>query len=594
MTPGAVALAAGDRVLTYRELNERAARLAGRLGSAGVGADTIVGMCLESSFAMVVGALGILKVGGAYLPLDPAYPPERLSFMLEDSGARVLLTGRRSTCSLAATCSRHVIELDEGGRLIGPASSALGRFEIGADDLAYIIYTSGSTGRPKGVEITHRSLANLVSWHQEEFAVTPADRASQLAGVGFDAAVWELWPYLAAGASVHLADDLTRSDPEALRDWLLSRGVTISFIVTPMAERILGLAWPQKAALRVVLTGGDTLHRCPPPGLPFVLVNNYGPSECTVVVTSGVVPPNEKPGERPPIGRPIANTKVHILNENLEKVPPGDPGELYIGGLGVGRGYRNQPGLTAEKFIPDPFSRELGARLYKTGDLGCSLPDGQLHFLGRIDEQIKIRGYRIEPGEIVAALNHHAAVRESAVVARERAPGEKRLVAYVVASARRQPSGDELRACLRTRLPEHMVPAAFVRLDRLPMTAHGKVDRSALPEPAPENALPDSGIDEARGPIEDRMAGVLEALLGVERLCLDGNFFEFGGHSMMGAQLIARVQETFGVELPLKTIFDHPTLRGMSAEIERLIMEKLESMEEEVARRQIAGCRGGA
>jgi len=575
--PDAVAVAAGDCVLTYQELNVRAGELANQLRLIGAGPDVPVGLCLKSSIAMVVGALGILKAGGAYLPLDPAYPAERLSLILNDAQAPVLVTARCLAGSLPAGAWR-VIGLDIDGRMTERPSSPAPITEVSPENLAYVIYTSGSTGQPKGVQIAHKSLLNLVSWHQRTFAVTPADRASQLAGVGFDAAVWELWPYLTAGASVHLAEEAIRTEPEALRDWLLSRRITISFIPTVMAERIMALDWPAEAPLRVVLTGADTLHHYPSAKLPFFLVNNYGPTECTVVATSSPILPDERPSHRPPIGRPIANTEVYILDEHLKPVPKGTPGELHIGGVGLARGYLNRPELTAEKFIPNPFSREPGARLYKTGDLARYLPDGQIAFLARMDEQVKIRGYRIEPNEIVSGLNQHPSVLESAVVAREIGSGDKQLIAYFVTASQAQPSYADLRDFLGARLPAYMVPSTFVQVDRLPLTPHGKIDRAALPEPTAENTLKNEAFEAPRSPVEERLAGILTTLLGVEQVGLDDNFFQMGGHSLLGAQVIARVRDGFGVELSLRILFDHPTVREMSAEIERLIFVKLDSL----------------
>jgi acyl-coenzyme A synthetase/AMP-(fatty) acid ligase/acyl carrier protein len=446
-----------------------------------------------------------------------------------------------------------------------------------------VIYTSGSTGQPKGVEITHGGLLNLVYWHQRAFSITPDDRASQLSALGFDAAVWELWPYLTAGASVHLSDGVAANDPEAVREWLISEKITICFLPTPLAERVMTLEWPKKARLRVMLTGADTLHHYPPRKLPFQLVNNYGPTECTVVATSGIVLPNEHLGCLPSIGGPIDNVQVHILNENMRQAPMGESGEIYIGGAGVARGYRNQPDLTAERFVPDPFSSEPGARLFRTGDLGRYLPDGQIAFLGRVDEQVKIRGFRIEPAEIVKVLDEHPAVQASAVVAREVEPGDKRLVAYFVPAAKAQPTHTELRNFIAARLPEYMVPATFVKLEALPLNASGKVDRAILPAPNAENMLRDSSFVAPRTPIEERLAAMLALLLDLDRVGVEDNFFLLGGHSLLGTQLIARIRDTFGVELGLRSLFDFPTISKLSGQIEALLLAKLEAMSEEEA-----------
>lgn len=571
-SPGALALTAEAQALTYHELDSRANRLANYLCSLGVGADVLVGLCLPRSLDMVVGALGILKAGGAYVPMDPAYPPDRLAFMLDDAQAPVLISSPCLARRLPAD-DREVVFIDApqiSGQAADPPPVA-----IAPDDLAYVIYTSGSTGKPKGVELTHGSLANLVSWHRQAFSVTATDRASHVAGLGFDAAVWELWPYLAAGASVHLADEGARTSAELLRDWLLAQRITIGFVPTPLAEGLLTLSrkWPRDTDLRIVLTGGDTLHHYPPPGLPFLLVNNYGPTECTVVATSGPVLPNRSPTMLPPIGSAIANTQICLLDEQLRPVSAGAPGEICIGGAGLARGYRNRPDLTAEKFIPNPFCSESGGRLYRTGDMARVLPDGQLAFLGRIDDQIKIRGYRIEPNEIVSVLNRHPVIRASLVMAREDTPGDKRLVAYVV------PDTDSLthtglRDFLRDFLPEYMIPAAFVRMDAFPLTAHGKIDRAALPAPDSANTLQDEVSTGPCTATERRVTEILGELLDLEEIGLDDNFFLLGGHSLLGAQLIARLRDAFGVEISLRSIFEAPTVASLSAEVERLTGNK--------------------
>src|SRR5215472_2429357 len=570
-TPEAVAVTAGDQILTYRELNKRADRLASYLRSLGVRADVVVGLCLPRCLDMVVGALGILKAGGAYLPMDPDWPSDRRAFVLEDAKLRVLITD----ASLARQIPRgRQVIVNPSASEITAQSEGLPPVEIRPDDLAYVIYTSGSTGQPKGVEIPHGGLVNLVTWHQQAFSVTSADRASHLAGLSFDAAVWELWPYLAVGASVHLVDELTRSSAELLRDWLIANKITISFVPTPLAEELFTVNWPPNTVLRTMLTGGDTLYHYPPASLPFVLVNNYGPTECTVVATSGAIPPDRHDGTLPPIGRPIVNTHIHVLDEQLLPVPPGTVGEIYIAGAGLARGYRNRPDLTAGKFISDSFSGKPGSRLYKTGDLARMLPDGQFAFLGRVDEQIKIRGFRIEPNEIVCALNQHPVVCESLVLAREGASGDKRLVAYLVLDADSDVSPKSLRDYLRRRLPEYMLPSAFVRLEAFPLTPNGKIDRAALPAPDAANTPHETLSGDPVTPTQQCIIEILKALLGGEKIGPNDDFFLLGGHSLLGAQLIARLRETFGVELPLRTVFDAPTVVALAEEIERLAAKR--------------------
>ena len=573
-TPEALAVTAGAEVLSYGELDNRGDRLASYLRSLGVGREVVVGLCLPRCLDMVVGALGILKAGGAYVLMDPAWPADRLAFVLEDAQSPVLITD----ASLAKQIphGRQVI-VDQGAPEITEQSERLPLVKIWRDDLAYVIYTSGSTGQPKGVEIPHGGLQNLVSWHQQAFSVTSADRASHLAGLSFDAAVWELWPYLASGASVHLVDEYTRNSAELLRDWLVAHRITISFAPTPLAEDLLRMKWPPNTTLRIMLTGGDTLHHYPPANLPFALVNNYGPAECTVVATSGMIPPGKHDTTLPPIGRPIANNQIHLLDEQLLLVPAGSVGEVYITGAGLARGYRNRPDLTARRFISDPFSAKPGSRLYKTGDLARLLPDGQIAFLGRVDEQIKIRGFRIEPNEIVCALNQHPVVRESLVLAREGPSGDKRLVAYLVLESDSCVTPKSLRSHLRRRLPEYMLPSTFVRLETLPLTPNGKIDREALPAPEAANTLHDELSAEPPTPTQQRVIEILTVLLGHDKIGLTDDFFLLGGHSLLGAQLIARLRETFRVELLLRTVFDAPTVVGLAEEIERLAAKRADA-----------------
>jgi amino acid adenylation domain-containing protein len=576
---------AGDEVVTYGELGRRSNQIGNLLQAHGVGPDTLVGVCMERSAAMVVAALGVLKSGGAYVPMDPAYPQERLAVMLNDAQPPVLLTRRRLAQRLPKGPWR-IIYVDAEEHEIADQSEKSPESAVGGENLAYVIYTSGSTGRPKGVQITHNSLANLVSWHQAAFGVQPADRASQVASPGFDAAVWELWPYLTAGASVHLADDATCGDPEALRNWLVRQRITITFAQTPLAERMVVLEWPPDTALRIMLTGADTLHRYPPASLPFKLVNNYGPTECTVVATSGQISSGERPDVQPPIGRPIANVRIYILDERQQQVPAGVPGEIYIGGAGVARGYLNAPQLTAEKFVPDPF--HPNGRIYKTGDLARYLPDGQIAFLGRIDEQIKIRGFRIEPSEIVTALDAHPSVLASTVETRVDSEGDRYLVAYVVFKANSELKAGELQEFLRQRLPGYMVPSVFVRLESLPMTANGKIDFAGLPAPSAKNRIADDAFVDPRNAVEQRLVAILAKLLGTDQVGVKDNFFLLGGHSLLGAQLMAEIRDAFGVGLSLRTVFDSPTAAGLSAEIEKTLLAKVDAMSPEEVRTALA------
>jgi amino acid adenylation domain-containing protein len=586
-TPEAPAVSAGGEMLTYRELDEQANQLAHYLITLGVERETIVGLCMNRSPETVICALAVLKAGGAYLPLDPAYPLERISFMLNEAKPRVLIAERGVAEKLSAG-SWQVVTIDSDRAQLDRQPVTAPNVEVSAAQLAYVIYTSGSTGQPKGVQITHDSLLNLVFWHRREFEVTQRDKASHLASVGFDAAVWEVWPYLTAGASLYLPDDETRVSPDLLRDWLVSEEISISFLPTALAEGVMTLTWPKQSALRFLLTGADTLHHYPSAELPFQLVNNYGPTECTVVATSGRVLPGDGMNKLPAIGRPIANTTVYVLDENLQQVPPGTSGELYVGGAGVARGYLNRPDITAERFIPDPFSLDPGSRLYRTGDMSSRLPDGQIAYLGRIDDQIKILGYRIEPNEIVTVLDRHPSIRSSVVVARGSSCEEKRLAAYIVMRNGTTPAAADLRSFLQHELPDYMVPSVFVCLATLPLTPNGKVDRAALPDPDIENTLRDEPFVPPRNPIEERLAKILTTLLNLNEVSVDDNFFLLGGHSLLGTQLIAKIRGAFGVELGLRTLFDTPTIAELSTEIERLIVAKVESMSEDEAERLLA------
>ena len=584
-SPDATALTAPCGTLSYAELDRRAARLAAYLGSHGAGPDTLVGICLERSFEQIVAVLAAWKAGAAYLPLDPAWPDARLRALIDDARCAVLVSNHAHADRCGAS-DLPLVLVDRDADAIDRAAAA-GGAPPSADQLAYVIYTSGSTGTPKGVEISHGNLANLIEWHRAAFAVTAADRGTHLAGLGFDAAVWEIWPYLCAGAAVSLVPDAARTSGALLRDWLVEQRATIAFAPTALAEQLIGFDWPGDSPLRFVLTGADLLHLHPRPGLPFALVNNYGPTECTVVATSAVVEPSTT--GVPPIGRPIANTLIHLLDESGAPVAPGRIGEMHIGGDSVGRGYRGRPDLTAERFVPDTFSGKPGARLYRTGDLASLRADGQLLFHGRADDQVKIRGHRIEPGEVTSLLLRHAAVSAGAVVARADERGEAQLVAYVVPTADLPATGEEIRAFLAGLLPEYMIPGAFVRLDALPLTPNGKLDKQALPAPDASNALGDAGFAAPTTPAEERLAEILAGVMGRGPVGIDDNFFLLGGHSLLGTQVVLRASEAFGVDLTLRDLFQAPTVRQLAVLIEELVMRMIEAMSDDEARQRAAG-----
>jgi amino acid adenylation domain-containing protein len=568
-SPEAIALVHAGETLSYGELVARSRRLARLLRARGVGPEVAVAVCAERSLAWAVGLLAILEAGGAYVPLDPALPAERLAYMLRDCAAPVVLTERRLAARLPAVGAVPLL-LDGGWEAAaGEADGLLAAapVEVTASHLAYVIYTSGSTGRPKGVEVTHGSLLHLIAWHLAAHAVSAADRATQLAGVGFDAAVWELWPYLACGASVYLAAPETTASPELLRNWLVASGITVSFLPTPLAEMVITLPWPATARLRRLLTGGDRLHAGPPAGLPFALFNHYGPTESTVVASWCAVEPAAGSGAAeglPPIGRPVDDSGLYVLDAGGGVLPLGAAGELFIGGAGVARGYRGAAVATAERFVPDPFARRPGSRLYRTGDRVRYRPDGSLEFLGRLDDQVKIRGFRIELGEIEGTLAAHPAVREAAVAVRETG-GDRRLVAFWVASAEVGATAQELRVFLRDRLPEYMVPVGFQRLPALPLTTNGKIDRRALPAGEGDTAAQEAAGAAPRDLLELQLAQLWQEMLGVQAVSVRDSFFDLGGHSLLAVRLIAAIERRYGRQLPLSALFQAPTVEALAA-----------------------------
>jgi len=564
--PDAPAVATPGETVGYAELDARANRLARHLRGLGVVRGSRVGICLDSGLERVVAMLAVLRAGAAYLPLDPDDPAGRLAYVLADAGASALVSEERHAGRLPAG-GAAVVRVDADRERVAAETPLPLSPSGGPDDAAYLVYTSGSTGAPKGVVVPHRALANLVGWHARAFEVTAADRAAQLASPGFDASVWETWPYLSRGACLYPVDSATRASPEALRGFLLERGITLAFAPTPLAEALLALEWPADAPLRVLLTGGDALRSRPRPDLPFALVNAYGPTETTVVATCGAVAADGE-GRAPSIGRPIDGVRVRVLDAAGGPVPVGVAGELYVGGAGVAWGYAGQPERTAERFVPDPSAPEPGARAYRTGDRVRWLASGELEFLGRTDRQVKVRGFRIEPGEVESALLAHPAVLDAVAGAWGNGTGGLRLVGWVVpAEGATAPSPAELRAHLRERLPEHMVPSAFVPLDALPLTPGGKVDRGALPAPG----LNGTGARVApRTATERRLAEIWAEVLESGEPGATDDFFERGGHSLLAARVAARVRESFGVPLPVRALFEAPTLEALALRVEAL------------------------
>jgi len=556
-SPDAVAVVFQDKHLTYRELNRRANQLAHHFRKLGVGPEAPVGLCMERSLEMVIGLLGILKAGGAYVPIDPAYPAQRLAFMLEDSRTQVLLTQKHLLERFSEQGTKAVC-VDADWRTIGQESKENPDSGVTADNLAYVIYTSGSTGRPKGVQVPHRAVVNLLMISRK-----------------------------------------VTTDPVQLLAKLSSQSVTVMQATPATWQMLLGAGWEGSRELKI-LCGGEVLSQELAAQLlsrSSSLWNLYGPTETTIWSAIHRV---ELGDTRIPIGRPIANTQIYILDSRLQPVPIGVPGELHIGGICLARGYVGHPDLTAEKFIPDPFGVEAGALLYKTGDLARYLPDGDIEFLGRIDDQVKIRGFRIELGEIESVLAQNPALRQVVVVVHQDSPGEKRLVAYVVPHAEQTLTTTDLLSLLKSKLPEYMLPSTFVFLDALPLTPNGKVDRRALPEPGAERAELKEAYVAPRTAVQKKLADIWTEVLKLERLGIHDNFFDIGGHSLKATQVMSRVRAVFEMDVPLRTLFEKPTVEELAVVVterraERVageevssILAEVESLSDEEARRILA------
>ncbi|HST60795.1 MAG TPA: amino acid adenylation domain-containing protein, partial [Longimicrobium sp.] len=563
--PESVALAWDGGRMTYAELDHRANRLAHHLRRAGVSAGTRVGVCLERGPEMIVATLAVLKAGGAYVPLDPAYPAERLAFMLADTAVPVLVTESSLADRLPPHAARTIrVDADAAAIAAEPADAPAA---AGTDPeaVAYVMYTSGSTGRPKGVEVPHRAIVRLVRG-QDFVAIDPSDVFLQLAPASFDAATLELWGPLLNGAclAIHPAGQPT---VESIGRALAEHGVTVLWLTAGLFHLVVEEDIEILEGVRQLIAGGDVLSvphvRRVLAELPeTALINGYGPTENTTFTCCHRIGAAPRGGASIPIGRPIANTYVRVLDAGMQPVPMGVAGELYAGGAGLALGYLNQPERTAETFVADPY--RPGARLYRTGDRVRWRADGTLAFLGRVDTQVKVRGFRVEPGEIEAVLRAWPDVREAAVVVREDEPGDRRLVAYVAGEV----AADEVREHLRGRLPEHMLPGAIVRLDALPLTANGKLDRKALP--APDLASAEEAYVAPRTPAEEVLAGIWAEVLRLERVGVTESFFELGGHSLLAVRMVSRVQQVFGVEVPLRALFEGPTVAELTRVVEEM------------------------
>jgi amino acid adenylation domain-containing protein len=581
-TPDATALVFRHERLTYADLNSRANRVAHRLRELGVKPEVRVGLCVERSAEMIVGLLGILKAGGVYVPLDAQHPPERLQYMVQDAGARVLVTQSHLRYALPAHDAK-IVFLDADREFLRGRTDNRST-EISGDNLAYIIYTSGSTGTPKGVGVSHEVAVNHFIAMRETFKIEAGDRVLQFASLSFDVSLEQILTTLLTGATLVLRGDELWSAVE-FADALREDKLTVVNFPTAYWHRLAQESGEFDGGhyLKLAISGGDTMlpeavrvWQNGPLGAAR-LINAYGPTEAVITATFFEVPAqfcDDSSYDTVPIGRAVAHRSLYILDDGRRLVPAGIAGELHIGGPLLARGYLNQPELTAQKFVPDPFSQTPGARLYRTGDLARRLANGNIEFLGRIDQQVKIRGYRVEPGEVEAALSSHPAVREVAVLAQPATDGEKELVAYISIPDRHQPATGEWRDYLKERLPEYMVPAAFVMLDELPLTPNGKVDRHALAAVKPASQSIDDDYVGPSNEIEACVAAIWSEVLEVERIGLDDDFFALGGHSLMATQVVSRVRERLKVTVPLRSLFDAPTVRGMAAVVAGAIEAK--------------------
>lgn len=559
-TPGATAVVFESESLTYADLNGRSNQVAHFLRSLGVGSGTMVGLCVERSIDMIMGLLGILKAGGAYVPLDPSYPPERLAFMIHDAQVRVLLTHSRVSPLLSVSEAR-VVCLDEDWDSIAKHPETNPGTATGSHDLAYVIYTSGSTGTPKGVLLEHRGLCNLIGAQIRGFGITETSRVLQFASLSFDASVSEIFTTLCAGATLCLARQETMASADDLAQVLRAERIS-TVTLPPSVLRVIDAS--ELPDLKTVVAAGES---CPASvvakwaqGRRFL--NAYGPTETTVCAS--IAECNGTTSGNPPIGKPIANMQMYIFDEFLRIVPPGIAGELFIGGVGVARGYLNRDDLTRERFVPNPFGDGPNDRLYRTGDRARYRLNGDIDFLGRKDHQVKIRGYRIELGEIESRIGGHPDIADNVVVAREDVPDDHRLVAYIVTKSNGKSFNGELKAYLRHSLPEYMVPTAFVALDRLPLTPNGKVDRNALPQPTRSARDVTGTAQAARDALELELERIWEHVLDVRPVGVTDNFFDLGGHSLSAVQLMDEIERRFGQRLAPAKLFEAPTIERLA------------------------------
>lgn len=574
--PDSIVVKFANEQLTYQELNSRSNKLAQYLQKLGVASEVLVGICISQSIEMVIGLLGILKAGGAYVPLDPSYPQQRLNFMLEDAQISVLLT-QENLLKHFEGFSNIIISIDKDWEIINQQKEENFKIDLNSDNLAYVIYTSGSTGKPKGVAVPHKAVNRLVC-NTNYIKLSPSDKIAQASNTSFDAATFEIWGALLNGAQlVGISKEVTLS-PHEFALQLREKGINILFLTTALFQQIVREVPQAFATLKYLLFGGETVNtrwieKIFKYGVPKHLIHVYGPTENTTFSSYYCVEELLNSAKSIPIGRPLLNTQIYILDPHLQPVPIGVTGELYISGDGLAREYFNRTELTAEHFITHRFSHKLKTRFYKTGDLARYLPDGNIEFLGRIDNQVKIRGFRLELSEIEAVLSQHAAVRETVVIADEDVPDDKYLVAYIVANQEHIPTQDVqsfaslIRQFLKEKLPEYMIPRAYVVLRSLPLTPNGKVDRRALPTP---DIMTFNRQDYVapRSQVEELLAQIWAKVLGKEQVGIHDNFFELGGHSLLATQLTSRIRDTFQIDLPVRNLFEAPTIEQLTKYID--------------------------
>jgi amino acid adenylation domain-containing protein len=563
-SPEAIAVRMGDRELSYFELNRKANKLAHYLQRFGIGPETAVAICFDRSIEMIIGQLGILKAGGAFVPMDPAYPVERLAFILEDTKAPILLVQRDIAEKLQSTTA-HTILLDDNLAMVEQESDQNPISNVSPNNLAYMIYTSGSTGKPKGTLLRHQGLCNFINFHIRGLEIKPGSRVLQFASFSFDASLAEIFTALLSGSTLQLVKRETLLSIQALHNLLQEQGITLA-IIPPSILKILPTEGLDK--LQILISAGEG---CPNEvarrwSIGRKFYNGYGPTEASIGPAYYLVDGLNDEMATIPIGRPIDNIQIYVLDSYLNPVPIGVSGQLFISGVGLARGYYDRSDLTAEKFIPNPFSEEPGARMYKTGDLARFLADGNIEFLGRIDHQVKIRSFRIEVGEIEKTLIQHPHIVEAVVLAREDKSGDKRLVAYIVPGKTIDSSLEvrELRSYLSDKLPDYMIPAAFVKLDAIPLTPNGKVDRKALPEPDEAGIVREKEFVAPRDEMETKLAQIWEEVLNHHPIGVKDNFFELGGHSLLAIHLLGKIQNDFEQEIPLVALFKEPTIEHLA------------------------------